>query len=203
MSRILHLQHKPSALRRSALAALVLASAAWAMWWLAGPPAASPPKKPDPHLPLAQVWPAMGSNQAAEPPPPRPVIAQVAAPTASVRDAPDTRERNADIAVAQLTTSRPLAADAFLQEVLLKAQPRGGFVVQEVEPGGIYDKMGLRRSDVIYSLDTPAMSEVDENSMISLMQQTQIEINIYRDGTLIALRRALNVDEEPAPAEQR
>jgi S1-C subfamily serine protease len=173
-------------------------------WWLADP-SARPPAKPVSASMPTRVQPlTLAPNGSAEPHPSG-VVAIKAPGPAPLRenDAPDIRERNALIPIAQLTTSRPLAAEAFLQEVLLAAQPRGGFMVQAVEPDGIYDKMGLRSGDVIYTLDTLTMSEVDESSMISLMQQTQIEVNIYRNGTPMALRHALNVDEDPSLAELR
>lgn len=112
----------------------------------------------------------------------------------------DIAERNRPIEVARLTTARPKAAEALLREVHLAPQARGGFRVEEVVPDSQYDKLGLRRGDMIYSIDTPAMSAVDENSMIALMLQTTIEIDIYRDGTPMRLRYALNTEPPEAAA---
>jgi type II secretory pathway component PulC len=113
---------------------------------------------------------------------------------------PDIRERNRHIEVARLTASRPMMADTFLREVLVQANPRGGYEVVSVTPGSMYDKMGVLPGDVIYTLDTPKMAAVDEGSMIALMQQTEIELDVHRKGAQIRLRHALNVDEPAASA---
>jgi hypothetical protein len=210
MSQILRMPSKPAVVWGAMLmTALALGGAmGLAAWWLTVPPAASLRKPSEPGRVTARAWRLAsevpnGSAAGAA----TSLAGRGGAVTAPAipgdRYPPDTRERNARIPIAQLTTSRPLAAEAFLQEVLLEAQARGGFKVRAVEPGGIYDQMGLRSGDVIYSLDTPAMSEVDEASMISLMHQAQIEVNIYRNGTPMALRHALNVDEDPSLAELR
>jgi|GEM_PF-2636089 len=105
----------------------------------------------------------------------------------------------------QLTTARPQLAAAFLNEVQVHPDPRGGFVVDRVLPEGRYDRMGLKTGDVVYSIDTPAMTAVDEGSMVALMQQTQLELDVYRNGSQVRLTGALNVDPEPpqAPPEAR
>jgi len=107
----------------------------------------------------------------------------------------------APVEVAQLSTSRPLATRAFLDEVSVHAGPRGGFVVDRVLADGRYAQMGLQPGDVVYTLDTPAMRAVDETSMVALMLQTELELDVYRNGAPLRLRVALNADPpEPAPA---
>ena len=123
------------------------------------------------------------------------------ASTASADDKPEAPA----VEPRQLTTARPQLAAAFLNEVQVHPDPRGGFVVDRVLPEGRYDRMGLKAGDVVYSIDTPAMSAVDEGSMVALMQQTQLELDVYRNGSQMRLTGALNVDAEPpqAPPEAR
>jgi S1-C subfamily serine protease len=87
-----------------------------------------------------------------------------------------------------------MAASVFLDEVQVRPSPRGGYVVEAVLPQSRYDRMGLRAGDVVYSLDTPAMAAVDEGSMVALMLQTEIELDVYRQGQPMRLRVALNTD---------
>jgi len=121
-------------------------------------------------------------------------------PTASAPPAPDAPV----VEPRQLTTARPQLAAAFLAEVRVHPDPRGGFVVDSVLPESRYERLGLKAGDVVYSIDTPAMSAVDEGSMVALMQQTQLELDVYRNGTQMRLTAALNVeDEKQAPPEAR
>ena len=131
-------------------------------------------------------------------------LALRAATTASTTPADDKPDAPA-VEVRQLTTARPQLAAAFLDEVQVHADPRGGFVVDRVLPGGRYDRIGLKAGDVVYSIDTPAMTAVDEGSMVALMQQTHLELDVYRNGSPMRLTGALNVDPEPeqAPPEAR
>jgi hypothetical protein len=137
--------------------------------------------------------------------PPRPAARDTA--TAHAMAAPadpggrETYELNAGIDPATLTTSRPMAAQAFLREVWISPDPRGGYVVRQVLADGVYDRMGLRAGDRLYSLDTPAMAAVDEGSMVAVMQQAEIEMDVWRDGTPTRLHVALNEDPH-APAAQ-
>ena len=104
----------------------------------------------------------------------------------------------------QLTTARPQMAAAFLAEVQVHPDPRGGFVVDSVLPESRYERLGLKAGDVVYSIDTPAMSAIDEGSMVALMQQTHLELDVVRHGTQMRLTAALNVDDEKqAPPEAR
>ncbi|MBX3623101.1 MAG: hypothetical protein KF891_24295 [Rhizobacter sp.] len=108
----------------------------------------------------------------------------------------DFAARNAAVEVSRLTATRPIAARAFLSEVLLAPGSQAGFVVAEVLPESRFERMGLRPGDVIYSLDTPRMASVDESSMIAMIQQTELELDVYRKGTLTRLHTSLASDEE-------
>lgn len=94
-----------------------------------------------------------------------------------------------------LSPNRPRAAAAFLEEVQLAPHPRGGFVVLTVLADSRPARMGLRPGDRLYALDTPRMAAIDEQSMVALMLQTELELDIYRDGVPMRLALALNHDE--------
>ncbi|MFL6655900.1 MAG: type II secretion system protein N [Sulfurifustis sp.] len=102
------------------------------------------------------------------------------------------KEKNPNIDPASLTLKRTTAAKEFLREVALAPDPRGGFVVKEVTPGSVYEMMGLRAGDILYSIDTPANRDIDESSMESMIRQVELQLEVYRNGNFVLLRRALN-----------
>ena len=117
--------------------------------------------------------------------------------------ADDYAARNAGIDLRRLSATRPMAARSFLSEVLLAPGAGTAFVVAEVLPESRFERMGLKPGDVIYTLDTPKMALVDENSMVALMQQTELELEVYRKGTLTRLHTALNTSPENGDAAPR
>lgn len=202
MSGFIHIAHETPpwlvALRTGAVAAGALA-----LVWLAlsdeGLPIAPPGgaaepfvrPRPLPAPPPVQLAARLPDGEAddvareAEPP------SASAAPDAASPDADDYATRNAAIDVRTLTLSRPLAARTFLSEVLLKPGSPHGYVVAEVLPESRYERMGLRPGDVVYTLDTPGTPGVDESSMVALIGQTDLEIEVYRGGTLTRLHTNL------------
>lgn len=202
MSRIIHVQEHPGTMRW-VLYAAVLAPLAW---WLGSVVTDTPATTPTP--PMATTTAPVRSTPRPAPTPlavPTPTATAVVRTGATPGPAPveeaDIRERNRGVQIAQLTHSRPSLAEAFLREVQLSPGPRGGFVVQSVLPDSRHHKLGLQPGDVVYSLDTPKSSAIDDNSMIALMQQTEIEIEVYRNGVALRLQHAYNVD--PADDEPR
>lgn len=174
-----------------ALAAVI---AAWA--WRATLPVAPEAALPTAAVPARQAAPvavALEARHDAAPARPggAPAARSLPAPAGAGSDAPVVQPQ-------QLTVSRLFSARAFLNEVRLAPAPRGGFVVQAVEPDSRWDRMGLRPGDVIYTLDTPAMAAIDDTSMVALTQQTQIELDVYRAGTLLRLQLSINRDEAPS-----
>lgn len=115
----------------------------------------------------------------------------------------DYATRNAGIDVRRLTLQRHQTARSFLSEVLVTPGPQSGFVVTEVLPESRYERMGLKPGDVVYTLDTPGTPNIDESSMVALMQQTELSLEVYRNGTLTRLHTNLanveNGDASPAP----
>lgn len=106
-------------------------------------------------------------------------------------DSDDYLARNAAIDTRHLSLARPVTARTFLSEVLIAPHPQAGFVVTDVLPDSRFERMGLRPGDVLYTLDTPGVPAVDESSMVALMQQTDVSLEVYRQGTLTRLHTNL------------
>jgi type II secretory pathway component PulC len=115
-----------------------------------------------------------------------PVAAVTAAPAEESPDLAELNRKNVD--VRRLTFTRFQNADAFLRSVELAPHPRGGYEVRGVESGSMYEKLGLRVGDVLYSLDTDNTSKVDDRSLEAVMRQTHYELDVYRNGQLVHLR---------------
>jgi hypothetical protein len=211
MSGILHIDRPSPAWLRMLRAVLVLAplgAFAWYAWT-------------DEGLPMAAPTPARQAGMRATPlpaPPAHVARADTADDDADAREAPtrgpgargadeepDFATRNAAVDPRRLTATRPLAARAFLSEVLLAPGGDGaaGFVVAEVLPESRFDRMGLKPGDLLYTLDTPRMAAVDENSMMALVAQSELELQVYRQGTLTQLHTDLARHPEPADAGPR
>lgn len=105
------------------------------------------------------------------------------------------RERNRGIDPARLTVARPQLAESLLHQVELRANPRGGFFVGEVAPESLAARLGLQRGDVLLTIDSPENVAVEE-SPASVLQQTQVALQVTRDGQALQLRAALDADDD-------
>ncbi|MET0335149.1 MAG: hypothetical protein ABW190_12815 [Rhizobacter sp.] len=106
-------------------------------------------------------------------------------------DEEDYAARNAGIDSRTLSATRPMAARTFLNEVVITPGSQSGFVVAEVMPESRFERMGLRPGDVVYSIDVPGAAHADENSMVALIQQTDLSLEVYRNGALMRLHTHL------------
>lgn len=199
-----HQALRHGAWRRLAWALPVLGVAAWWLW-PAPPPAPLPavvqvPVEQARHA--GQAWPFGEGTPAAEPQGER---APGGSPWDRLADAedgdeaaagPDPRQRNAAIDPARLSVHRPQAARAFLDHVVLQPEPRGGWMVEAVLPGSLYERAGLRPGDAIYSLDLPGQPVIDESNMGALTSVHELAWNVVRAGGLVRLSVRLN---EEAP----
>lgn len=212
MSRPLHFDRVPSRRRQAAyrlVAGAALAGLLVQLAWQYGARDADAGAQVRPAAPAASLAPHEAAVPHARPPTlaaaPQAdaarAMAMAVTATAAGPEGRETYELNAGIDPATLTSARPMAAAAFLREVWISPDPRGGYVVRQVLADGVYDRMGLRAGDRLYSLDTPAMASVDESSMVAVMQQAEIEMDVWRDGMPTRLHVALNEDLH-APAAQ-
>lgn len=95
------------------------------------------------------------------------------------------------IAPQELTYRRLATAQNFLREVAVVRDPRGGFVVQNVDAGSLYAAMGLRAGDRVFSVDTSATSELDDDTLEGAMNQQHVELLVYRSEGFVLLRYEL------------
>lgn len=214
MSKFIHISEKTSPWRGMLRAALVITPLLGAAWYGLsddGLPITPEAARPAPPVAVASPRPTLLPDPAEAHASADPALASLhpalhRTDDADSPDAPDDEDygaRNANVDIQRLTQKRPLAARAFLSEVLLASSTSAGYVVTEVLPESRYERMGLRPGDVIYTLDTPRMAAVDEGSMVALMQQTEIELEVYRQGTLLRLRANLADDGESTDADRR
>ena len=133
------------------------------------------------HMAVWQAGTSGAVKRGAEPP-------QPASPSAK---RPPNPERNAGIDPQTLTSHRLQTAKMFLQEVAVRSDPRGGYLVTEVDPGSLYAEMGLKPGDRVFSIDTPATSDLDDKSPEEAMKQDHVELEVYRDSGFVLLTHAL------------
>lgn len=105
---------------------------------------------------------------------------------------PDPRTRNAAIDPIQLAAHHPLKARAFLDNVVLLAEPRGGFLVESVLTGSQHERAGLKAGDTIYSLELPGQPLVDETNMVALTSVSILAFDVVRQGALVRLSTGLS-----------
>lgn len=203
MSGFIHITHKTpawqKALRMGCGLAVVAGGFAWYVLSDDGLPMSTPSSEPKAPFVKAKPLPAppptaMAPEQADEDDEQANGKLAKAAASLGTDSSPaddDFATRNAGIDVHRLTMLRHQTARSFLSEVLLAPGSSSGFVVAEVLPESRYERMGLKPGDVIYTLDTPGMPNVDESSMVALMQQTELSLEVYRNGTLTRLHTNL------------
>jgi general secretion pathway protein C len=72
----------------------------------------------------------------------------------------------------------------FLSQALIVPNPGGGFQVREIQPGSLYEKLGLRVGDVIRSVNGQTVNNMDE--VMRMYQQfgnsSQINVEVTRAG---------------------
>ena len=194
---------------QAALALVALGAVLWAvLWalWPAQPPAALHTQASAPVAQAqraGQAWPFAAGAPVAD-------AAEPAAATHSPWDrlqpvadedeaaqGPDPRTLNAGIAPERLSVQRRLAAQDFLDHVVLQPEPRGGYMVQAVLPGSVYARSGLRPGDTVYTLDLPDQPPVEESNMVALTSVHELTFQVVRAGALVRLSVRLN-EETPS-----
>jgi hypothetical protein len=209
MSGLIHITHQPPAWQR-ALRVLcpfaVLGGLAWYALSDEGLPIAQPTATTiAPPFVKAKPLPAPQPSATTTPTSDADTEAlRAAAATLGTQDDSSEEEdyaaRNAGIDTRGLSTARPMAVRTFLNEVLVAPGPQTGYVVAQVLPESRYERMGLRPGDIVYTLDTPGVAHADENSMVALMQQSELSLEVYRNGTLTRLHTNLATEDGDAAA---
>ncbi len=108
--------------------------------------------------------------------PPRP------APTSGVQ-----RRGDNNYAVSRQQLTQQMQKPDFLSQALMVPNAGGGFLVREIQPGSMYEKLGLRVGDVIQSVNGQAVNTVDD--VMRLYQQFESVANVS-----VEVRRAGRVE---------
>lgn len=113
------------------------------------------------------------------------VSTSVAAPAASASSNQIIQSRtggNFTIDREQLT--QQMQKPEFLSQALMVPNAGGGFLVREIQPGSIYEKLGLRVGDVITTVNGQAVNTVEDVMRLYSQFGTtrNVEINIRRAG---------------------
>jgi len=77
-----------------------------------------------------------------------------------------------------------LGRPEFLGQAVIVPSPGGGFLVREMQPGSLYEKLGLRPGDVIRTVNGQAVSSMDD--VMRLYQQfgsaERVQVDVQRGG---------------------
>jgi len=85
----------------------------------------------------------------------------------------------------------------FLSQAMVVPNPGGGFLVREVQAGGMYDKLGVRVGDVIRSVNGQPVNTMDDVMKIyqqlgGLNNASSVSIEVMRSGRSENLNYQLN-----------
>jgi general secretion pathway protein C len=104
------------------------------------------------------------------PPPPPPPIVQ---PSSTGGQVVDRRQ-----------LQQQLGKPEFLSQALIVPNPDGGFLVRQIQPGSLYEKLGLRPGDVIRNVNGQALTSMDD--VMRLYQQfgtaQRVLVEVQRQG---------------------
>jgi len=77
-----------------------------------------------------------------------------------------------------------LGRPEFLSQALIVPNPDGGFLVRQIQPGSLYEKLGLRPGDVIRNVNGQALTSMDD--VMKLYQQfgsaQRVLVEVHRQG---------------------
>jgi general secretion pathway protein C len=77
-----------------------------------------------------------------------------------------------------------LGRPEFLSQALIVPNPEGGFLVRQIQPGSLYEKLGLRPGDVIKNVNGQALTSMDD--VMRLYQQfgsaQRVLVEVQRQG---------------------
>jgi general secretion pathway protein C len=77
-----------------------------------------------------------------------------------------------------------LGKPEFLSQALIVPNPDGGFLVRQIQPGSLYEKLGLRPGDVIKNVNGQALTSMED--VMRLYQQfgtaQRVLVEVQRQG---------------------
>ena len=104
---------------------------------------------------------------------PPPVLPPIVQPGASGGQVVDRRQ-----------LQQQLGKPEFLSQALIVPNPDGGFLVRQVQPGSLYEKLGLRQGDVIRNVNGQTLTSMDD--VMRLYQQfgsaQRVLVEVQRQG---------------------
>jgi len=119
----------------------------------------------------------------------------VVTPPQPRKDAPLTGIRGSgnSFTVERSTLTQQMQKPEFLSQALMVPNAGGGFLVREIQPGSVYEKLGVRTGDVIRSVNGQPINNMDE--VMKLYQQLggidklgSVAIEVTRGGRTESLQ---------------
>lgn len=88
------------------------------------------------------------------------------------------------VAVDRDALQQQLQRPEFLRQALITPSPDGGFVVREMQPGSVYEKLGLKVGDVIKTVNGQSVGTLEEVMRLyqQLGQSGQVTVEVTRLG---------------------
>lgn len=94
------------------------------------------------------------------------------------------RRGETNYAVSRQELTQQMQKPDFLTQALMVPNAGGGFLVREIQPGSVYEKLGLRVGDVIQSVNGQPVNTMED--VMRLYQQfdsaTNVSMNVRRAG---------------------
>lgn len=85
------------------------------------------------------------------------------------------------------------------QEIQVQPNRGGGYFVQNVEAGSIYDKLGIQAGDVFFTLDAARIVKLEELSRQAAFADTEeITFEVWRNGQAMLLKYRFDADSDRA-----
>jgi general secretion pathway protein C len=98
--------------------------------------------------------------------------------------------------VSRDTLTANMQRPEFLSQALMVPNAGGGFLVRQVQPGSVYEKLGVRPGDVIRSVNGQAINNIDEVMKVyqqlgGVQQAGEVSIEVVRAGRAETLQYSI------------
>lgn len=110
-----------------------------------------------------------------------------------VTPTPGIRGSGNNFTVTRSTLTQQMQRPEFLSQALMVPNAGGGFLVREIQPGSVYEKLGIRPGDVIRSVNGQPLNNMEE--VMKLYQQLggvnrveDVSIEVMRGGRTESLQ---------------